>query len=429
MKRSCRYSPVASSVRCACLLAAALPLGVAWADWEAVSDVEMGVESNDNPRLGQRGDLLDPNVPDDHTSVRMYTDALVDLRNSGPRGNVYLRPRVRLDTYADEVDDDLQRDDIYLNSRASYDWTRTSAGLRANFARESILSAETPEAGIVDPDDVITDPPIDTETGNLLLLNEHRSTALLAPFASFEISERSDVTLEATYLDVAYSGPQLPGRSDFTNTRLALGIGRSIDDRTRAEARLLAGTFEADFVGNQTDIVGVEGTFRRTLSESWSFFLSTGLQRSEFSFVDAIGNARIENASSDFTYALGFRKRAIQSTLNVDIQRLLAPNGVGFLVERNEFRVNYERRMTERLTGGVAVRYIEVGALEGGGATRDFSRIDLNLEWAFTQTWSLNTALGAMDQQFGGPRADGDANIFTVGVVYRGLSRTAAPAR
>ncbi|MBN1239657.1 MAG: hypothetical protein JXB36_14230 [Gammaproteobacteria bacterium] len=424
MRTKRRCSRGARGARYACLIAAALPFGVAWGDWEAVSDVEMGVEGNDNPRLGQRSDLQDPDAPpdEDHTAVRMFTDARVQLANVGPRGNVYLQPRARLDTYADEADDDLQRDDLYLDSNASYDWTRTSAGLRANLARESILSTELLEAEILDPDGVIVDP-IDTESGRLVLLDEHRNRVLIAPYADFTVSERSDVTLEASHLDISYTGPEVSGRTDFTDTRLALGVARSIDDRTRAEARLIASNYEADLTQNETDTVGVEGTFRRTLNEAWSFFLSTGLQRSEFRFVDADGEL-VDNASTDYTLNIGFRKRTVQSTLNLDIQRLLTPNAVGFLTERNQLRVFYRHRMTERLTGGFAFRYTDTGVLDDPtGFERDYTRLDLDLEWAFTPTWSLNVGLGAIDQKFTGDREDGSATLFSMGVVYRGLSR------
>jgi hypothetical protein len=425
MSKHRRHSPDARSISCACLLAAALPAGLAWADWEAVSDVQMAVEANDNPRLGQRPDLLTPDAPlEDHTAVRMFTDARVRLSNVGPRGDVLLEPRVRLDTYADAVDDDLQRDDLYLNMNTSYRWARSAAGLRANLARESILSSETLEAQTADPDDVIDDP-IDTETGLLVLLNEHRIRTRFAPYAEFAVSERSDITLEAGYLDVSYTGPQLGGRTDFTDTRFAIGVGRSIDDRTRAEARLIVSRYEAELTSNETDTVGVEGTFRRTLSESWSFFLSTGLQRNEFTFMDPDGMV-LDNASSNYTMRIGVRQRAARTTFNLDVLRLLNPNAVGFLTERNELRLIYRRQMSQRLTGGLAFRYTEIGSLDSPTVDfeRDFARLDLDLEWAFTPTWFLNIGYSAIDQKFvGGPRADGNSNLFSVGAVYRGLSR------
>ena len=423
MKTKRRYSPVARGVRFACLLAAAVPLGTAWGDWEAVSDVEMGVEGNDNPRLGQRSDLQDPDAPrEDRTAVRMFTDARVQLTNAGQRGQVVLQPRVRLDTYADDEDDDLERDDFYLNGRAEYDWTRASAGLRANLARESILSSEILEAEILDPDEPITDP-IDGESGQLVLLDEHRKRVLFSPYADFAISERSDITVEASFLDVSYTGPELSGRTDFQDVRLALGAARSIDDRTRAEARMIVSNFEADLTSNETDTVGVEGIFSRTLSESWSFFLSTGLQRNEFTFIDQ-NDEIVDNASTDFTMNIGFRQRTVRSTMNLDIQRLLSPNAVGFLTERNQVRWVYRRQMSERLSGGVAFRYTETAVLDNpSGFERDFLRLDLDLEWAFTPTWSLNFGLGAIDQDFSGQREDGNATLASVGVVYRGLSR------
>lgn len=431
MKKLSCYSPVARSARCACLLAAVIPIGVAWGDWESYSDVELGVEANDNPRLGQRTDLDDTTVPprDDDTAVRMFLDGQVQLANTGPRGNFVVQPRVRLDAYGDAEDEDLERDDFYLNMRGVYRWTRSTAGLRANLARESILSSEILDADLVDPDDVIGDP-IDTETGSLVLLNEHRNRTFLAPYAEFSISERSNILVEASHLDISYTGPEFSGRTDFTDTRFGLGIGRTIDDRTRAEARMIVSNFQADATGNDTDTFGVEGTFARTLNEVWSFNLSTGLQRSEFTFVDEDGVV-VENATTDYSMNIGFRAETEISTLNLAVQRLLSPNAVGFLTERNQLRVNYERQMSQRLTGGFGFRYTDTGVLDdtrvGGGFGREFLRLDLDLEWAFSPTWSLNVGYSAVDQEFDAQRADGNANLLSIGAVYRGLSRVNRP--
>src|SRR5690606_32540819 len=279
MKTTIRYSREASGVRRGCALAACgLAVGTlsgsVFADWQATPDIRMEIEANDNPRLGQNPGELDGDELDDHTATRMLMDARVRLRNVGPRGEITFQPRVRADAYSDATNDDLEREDVYLNSRAAYRWRRTTAAVNVNLSRESIISSELVDTQPIPPDDPIEDP-LDDETGLLVLLDEFRKRLSIAPSAALQVSERSPVLLAARRLDVSYTGPALRGRTDFNATLLAVGVGRTIDDRPSASARLIASRFEADAPDNETDTVGVEGSFSRQLNELWSFTLTT----------------------------------------------------------------------------------------------------------------------------------------------------------
>jgi len=416
---------MASSATCGCALVVCTLPGSAFADWESTPDVRMEIEANDNPRLGQQPGELGGDEFGDHTATRMLMDARVRLRNAGPRGEVMLQPRVRVDAYSDQADDDLERQDFYLGSRAAYNWRRANAGVNLNLARESIISSELPDTQPISPDDPIDDP-IDNETGLLVLLDEFRNRMNLAPYAAFTISERSAILLEARRIDVSYTGPELRGRSDFNDTSLSIGMGRTIDSRTSATARLIASRFEADATGNETDTVGVEGSFTRELNELWTFNLTTGLQRSDFSFVEENGEI-VDNAATNYTMSISFGKRTELSSIDIGLFRFLTPNAVGFLVERNELRLRFTRQLSERLQAGFGFRAMETGALDREIRDREYLRADFDIEWAFTPSWSFAARYGAMDQEFSGERLDGTANMLSVGAVYRGLSRT--PAR
>lgn len=421
--KSDRNAPFAGRARYVCAIAASLSPLVAWSDWESIPDIRLEVEANDNPRLGQNPDErgIDAEELEDHTATRMLFDGRVQLRNAGQRGEVTLQPRIRLDTYSDEIDDDLERQDFYLNVRSAYRWPRSTAGFRANLARESILSAELVDTGVLDPTDPVDDPG-DNETGLLTLLDEFRNRANISPYAELSLSERSALLVEARYIDVSYTGPDLRNRTDFSDLSLSVGVGRTIDDRTGASASLIASRYEADANGNETDTVGVEGSFNRELSEIWSFSLTTGLQRSDFAFVDENGE-RVDNAATNYTLDLSFSKRTEIASLDIGLFRLLNPNAVGFLTERNELRVLYRRQLRERLRAGIGFRAVETGALDGDSIDREYFRADFDLEWSFTPAWALSVRYGAVDQRFSGDRLDGNANLFSIGAVYRGLAR------
>src|SRR5690606_26556645 len=152
---------------------------------------------------------------------------------------------------------------------------------------------------------------------------------------------------------------------------------------------------------NETDTVGVEGSFSRELNELWSFALTTGLQRSDFTFVDVNGEL-VDNAATNYTMSIEFAKRTELSAVDIGLFRVLNPNAVGFLAERNELRFRFTRQLSERLRAGFGFRAMETGALDRDTSDRELLRADFDVEWAFTPSWSFAARYGAVDQKFTG---------------------------
>jgi hypothetical protein len=419
-----------TGLRLGCALACVLPFGTAWAAWDTVSDITMGVEANDNPRLGQRsiGPTPELAAERDHTSVRALMDARFRLSNFGERGQIYLQPRLRADTYADSADSDLQRQDGYLYSRGAYKWQRGDVGFNANFSRESILSSEIIDTGLGDlagdlnGDGIIE--PVEG-TGQLVLLDERRNRASLAPFANFTLSSRSTIGIEASYLDVTYTGAQVQGRSDISEHLFGTHVSRTIDERTGASARIYISDFTGKATDNETRTVGVEGSFDRHLSEIWSFVFGIGLERNAFTFQTAESGV-VDNADANFIMNLGFTKRTDISSLDFVLRRASDPSASGFLTERDEIQIVYRRQMSERLTLNFGVRALQERALNHSerASGRDVSRFSFDVDWAFTPSWHLAFGYDALSQRFVDQvRADGNSNVLSVGVIYRGRSR------
>jgi hypothetical protein len=421
-----------TALRLGCALASVLPFATASAAWDTVSDITMGVEANDNPRLGQRniGQTQELMTERDHTAVRALMDARFRLSNFGERGQIYLQPRVRADTYSDSADSDLERQDGYLYSRGAYKWQRGDAGFNANFSRESILSSEIIDTGLGDLDTDMNGGIIEPVegTGQLVLLDERRNRVSLAPFANFTLSSRSTIGIEASYLDLTYTGAQIRGRSDISQRLFGTHIDRTIDERTGASARVYVSDFTGETTDNETRTVGVEGSFNRHLSEIWSFVFGVGLERSAFTFETTEGGT-IDNADANFTMNLGFTKRTDLSSLDFNLRRAADPSASGFLTVRDEIQVVYRHRMSERLTMNLGLRALQERALNHseGQSGRDVARLSFDIDWAFTPSWSVAFGYDALSQRFVDRlRADGSSNVLSVGVVYRGRSRQQA---
>ena len=408
--RACAYLACVSAA-----LAATQPTSAAW---ELVPDLELTVQSRENPRLNVDGST---ETEDDDSATSMLFNGRLAMSNVSPRSELFVEPRIRTDAYADTADEELESDDLFLDVRGTRRWQKGAAGVRGYFSQESILYSELLEAEPLDPN---VDDPVAVDTGRLVRFDQNRDRLTLAPFADLQISERSSVVLEARYLDIAYDGERVSGRSDFTDTLFSAGVRRQIDDRNRATARLLISQFEADANQNVTDTIGVEGSFERVISDIWTFMLSTGLRRSDIEFRDPQG-VLVDDVDTNFALSLGFRKRSDRSTLNFDVRRLIDPNSSGFLEQRDELRMSLRRQMSPTLTGGIAFRMIDSSVLgDINSSNRDYARVDLNLEWALTRAWAVGVGYDMIYQKFEGQSRDATSNGIKVGVNYRGLSRT-----
>jgi hypothetical protein len=404
---------------CGCVLAA----NSAFSAWELAPNLELAVETRDNPRLDTDGvELVPDNASEDDVATMMLFNGRFTMSNMGPRSFVILEPRMRVSAANDAKDEDLESEDWFFDARGQRRWEKSSAGFNSYFSRESILYSEILEAEPINPD---VDDPVAIDTGRLALLDEKRDRATIAPYAEFQISERGSVLLEARYLDVTYSDTSVTGRTDFTDAQFATGIARQVNDRNRVETRLVFSRFTADATQNETDTVGIESTFSRAISDIWTLRLTPGLQKSEIAFRNPLGQL-VEDEDTNLTLELGFRKRSELSTLNLDVQHLVDPNSSGFVEQRDEFRVSVDRRVSEILTASFALRLIDTSALgDVQSSTRDYARLAFGLEWAVKRAWFVGVGYDGIYQKFENQDGDATSNSVSVSASYRGLSRAA----
>jgi hypothetical protein len=399
--------------------AAAALLGLALsatchAAWEATPEVAIGASHDDNLRL----------VPDDLPSGvavpaeanATVLEARLRATSTGERSYLFFEPRVHIDHYLEDENETLNGADTFLRARARYDWTQASLAFFLDYDDQDILDAEVTEAF---PDDPDIEDPTDPDTG-LIIVDEDRERFIFGPSLDVRVSDRSSLVFATQVLDVSYSGRELQSRSDFLYTAASAGILRRVDGRNEVSARLAASEYEADFNNNQTKTFGVEGTFDRELSRNWTFNMLAGVSRSDYSFLG--GQGLVENADTNFTFAVGLRQRSVRNTINIDLSHEAMPNSGGYLTLRDELHVYLVRAFSERLQGQAGVRGYVTKTLDGvvNDDDRDYLRVDLALEWAMTDRLFINGGYAFTSQQFSG--ADASSNNIFVGIAYRGRS-------
>lgn len=410
-------NPASRITGAVCATALLLTHTAAESAWEFVPQVDILADANDNPRL-----LTDSQVeetPGDAAAARMLARVRLEFATFGPRGEATIEPAVQSDAYRDADDEPLESTDAFLRSLGEYRWDTARVGYRADFSRERILGTEFLTALPVDLD--LDDPAVVDSV--LVGLNERRRRAILSPYAEIELNERATLRLDSRLIDVAYDSDLATSRTDFDDKTFGIELTRVLGPRTTLGGRIYGSRFQAEANENTTDSTGIELRYSRMLSEIWSLNLSSGVERSEFEFVDSEGLGRT-GSENNLTFALGFSKEVERARVDLDLRRSVSPDSFGFLTARNEFRAVMRRDLAPNVNGGIAFRYIDtVGLGDELDVDRAYARLELDLAWALGELWSLTTAYQYSQRTVESPSDDADSNAVTLGFRYRGRSR------
>ncbi len=398
-------------------LAAGCFAAVAEAAWDVVPSVGLSTEVDDNARL----------VPiEQPTSSRTALDARLRLRAVGDRGEAFIEPRFVTDAYADPVDEPLESNDLFLLTRAVRDFGNTTLEFQSDYRRESVLRSEIDQA--------LTDQPelgpelVDTGAGTTLgTFADDRERLDLGLNLEFALSQRTNLRLEAARIDVGYPDSTNTSRSPFDDNTVAAVLERLVDQRNEVSARVYVSDFHADLNNNDTDAFGVQGTFSRPVSETWTFQFNAGVARTDYRFTDDNG-VIVDNADSSFTFGADFEKDSERTDWTVGLGRSIDPNSNGFLSTRDDVRMRVAHRFTQRLQASVGLRgsRIDTPVEDEGDSERDYWRASFEIEWAITPRWRFRTGVDRVTEEFVEAGADATSNAVFVGVRYQGLSQTAA---
>ena len=419
---------------CARRLGACLAVGCAsvlygtrvYADWEAIPDVKLEAEMNDNPALNMIGQT-DSQLVDEAT--RLLADAAFRIRKAEPRGEIWFEPRVRGDTYVEDQAKSLglESTDVFLRSAGYQRGQTVRLGYSADIAKEQILGVEFLETLPTDP--LAEDPSAlaTTQVGR----NEERTRVGIAPFVEIAMNSRSSVILDGHLIDVDYASDPLvtvSSRTDFLERSIGGEYRRALgDQRGSFGVHLFATGYEATSNANTTDTRGIDLIYSRDMSELWSWNASVGTQRADFA-VNA-GGRRVRGTEDTPTYAFGVTKRGERSTMHSELMRRMSPDSLGFVAPRDEIRVDWTRMISARVNGRFGLRAIDAaGSPLVLGSDRQYGRMVLAVDWALRPTWSFVAsyayARALSDVTIGEPA---DSNALTLGIRYHGRSMRPSP--
>ena len=388
----------------------------AYADWEAVPDITLGAEMNDNPALNT---IMTPETQLLGDQSRLLADAVVRIQKVEPRGEISFEPRVRGDMYVEEEAEFLESTDLFLRSNGVHRGQTVRLGYTADIASEQILGVEFLETLPTDP--IAEDPSAiaTTQVG----INEQRTRVGIAPFVEIAMNSRSTIILDGHLIDVDYASSQLGGRTDFLERSIGGEYRRLLGDQRGAfGVHVFATGYEASANANTTDTRGIDLIYSRDMSELWSWNASVGTQRADFAV--NTGGRRVRGTQDTPTFAFGVTKRGERSTMHSELVRRMSPDSLGFVAPRDEIRIGWTRAMSARVNGRLGLRGIDAeGVPLILGSDRQYGRLELGIDWELRPTWSFVAsyayASAESELEISEPA---ESNALTLGIRYHGRS-------
>jgi hypothetical protein len=398
---------------CACVAHASLAFG----EWEAIPDISLQAEMNDNPALNTVGST-DTQLIDD--ASRLLADVVLRIRNAEPRGELTFEPRIRGDAYSEEEYSGLESTDVFLRSNGVHRGQTVRIGYSADIAQERILGVEFLETLPTDP--LLDDPSAVATTQ--IGINEKRTRFGVAPYLEIALNSRSTVLLDGHIVDVDYESGPPAGRTDFLDRGIGGEYRRALgDQRGSLGVRVFATGYEANVNSNTTDTRGVELIYARELSEIWSWSVSGGTQRSDYALTT--GGRRVRGTDDTPIFGLGVTKRGERSSMRTNVERIMSPDALGFVAPRDEVRVSWHRLMSTRVSGRMVLRAIDAeGVPNVVNSDRQYGRLELSLDWQLRPTWSFIAAYAYANASSDATIGDAaESNAVTLGIRYHGRSQ------
>jgi hypothetical protein len=449
---------------CALLL---LPLSGSALSWEYIPQLSVGVEYETNP--GYAGES-----EDDGYSPRI--GAGVTFNGQSQRSSLSFAPRInRSWVTGTENDDDLDTLDYFLPFSGSWSEDRAAYGFDAGYSYIT-----TNDYDVTNPND-----PLPGGQYGRIVVNDDQEQYYLAPYASFQITPRDILGVSLSTGSYEYDDAPFTGRSDYDSasgrvtwtraltlqSKISVGANLSWFDSSRPSRLLIPSELPFVFpslicvddqnqfilcaVKNETWSYGGDVGYQYSLTPTSAIGITAGVAHSEIevsgtSGVDADEDpgtpdlpcydpdeqifitCTLKTSDETFIGRVFYDQRAGDTiTMGFSIARSIQPSSDGAQVVSDFINAYMSKQFSTRLTGTLGAGFTRQEAVGADSAERaaarfdnEYARIDANLTWQLSGTWSLRTGYSfSRDDERSGSAAGVDNHTIGVFAEYTGLGR------
>ncbi len=388
-----------------CLIAILLS-PAAMADWEFDPAVRIAADLDDNANLS-------PFTAFEDSILGYIAELDFEALYRSETGMFAINPIVRTRAYDSDADRDS--DDQFLNFRMRHDGQFNTLGLRGNFSRESVRTAELADADLdaeIDPEEIDDD-----ETG-FINTRDRRERLRVAPSWSYRYSDVSTWRADVGYLTVDYiDSDPLPTNNlvDYTDIRGRLSYERRFSARNRGIISVTARNYQTDRIGGDISGYGASVGLNREISEFTTLRALVGIEETE-----QINDTDEPNVVTDISLV----RRQETTRLLAQYRRRISASGRGELVERNEVNLRFTRSLNDRFSAGLGARAYETKSLGQGNNDTNYVQLHAQLLWQISSAFSLraNYRYTVLDRSTNGESAN--SNRFTLWFSYQPYSRS-----
>jgi hypothetical protein len=377
------------------ILLATLAAGSACAaNWEVAPRVEAGYRYSDNYHLGPPGTEVDVSGGE--------ADAQVSFRTLDPRTQVEITPRVQATYFPDEPDEDSVNG--FLDASFADVTPRRRIGVLGAFSHQDVVRSELPSGEDTGGD---LGEPVEGDSGRFVEHNT-RNYARIAPFFSYDVTQRQRIDFEAHYLQADFEKQVENAQRDFSEFGLSAGWGYLYSERSSISLRAVASRYETVF---DTDGFGAFVQWDTNMTEQSRFYIRAGAQQTEPEFGESDTNV---------IGGLGGEWTSPRNTLLVDLTRSVEPISAGTVVERYQLRMRIHHEVSPRVALMLGARASRDEDISNAGIfpTRKYIAAEGGFEWRVLRNFAVTATYGYRWQEYADELSDRSANGFLIGLVY-----------
>ena len=384
------------------------------------------LEYSDNPRMQRENE-------DEATGVIL--DLRLPMTWATERTELTFSPRVQLRQYFDSDDEDLERNNWWLDAGAERRWAKSTAGLTAGYSEVGVIDSELDPALPDDPDEI---PPEDGDGLTPVRVDEDRETWRIRPYYSYNLNQANRLSASASYTDTSFSKSDITGRADYEGTDVSGQWDHYLNPRDTISLEAIYynyesnGRFDADSnFKNETDNIGVNLIYAHQWSETLTVSLRGGIAYSDIEATESgsceldplVECADFDDDDTNWLADFGIRKRSETTTLNFNLTRRVAPSSGGTVVTRDEIRFYIDQRFSPKFSTRFGGRYSEqesVGDIQRN--QRDYGTAEILGTYRLSRRWSVEAGYRHIFSEFDGQgNTDARQNRIYVGVTFTGF--------
>ena len=369
-----------------------------WAgNWFYQTTLSSQLEGDDNKRL---------RTSDEEGTVGVELRGTLEFSKKSETSDLYIRGGLSSDRYDGDDEGGLDTDDQYLYTGGKWKGERSEFSVDGEFRRESSLFTELEDTG---------------RFGQV----ERRVTKSVTPEFAYDLFENTQLITQFYYTDVEFPNDIPLGLTEYDYMSANIGLSHNINERNSISFSIFHSMYEADTFDSDVDTTGGNLRYSKIINEFWFAYGSVGYRDSNFKNV--VGGITVRDGDTGALYEVGAVRQSELSRLEFSLSNELQPSASGEVNERDEYRINYLRTISERWTGGANILWLENQSINSDNDRddREYLSAELYGEFRLTPYWYLTGRYRHRDQEFTNSPNSDDANSDAIifGIRYSGREK------